>query len=145
ASFSPCSRVTAVDPWENLSNSARKFMNRILAVAVFILAFLSANSHGQATTVRQEPSSAPPREGVSAIPDKSTKLTIRTTVITNDLSVKVVPKLALRIEPETGDPVRVSSSLGGSATLDLLPGRYRVKSTQGLDFESKHFEWDVVV
>jgi len=70
-------------------------------------------------------------------------LTIKAAVITNDLSVKAIPKLTLSLEPETGPPIPLSTNFDGVATIDLSPGSYRVKSTRGLDFESKHFDWDV--
>jgi hypothetical protein len=73
------------------------------------------------------------------------KLTIKSTVITNDLSVKIVPKLALSIELENGTPLPVSTSLEGAATVDLPVGKYHVKSTRGVDFEAKHFDWDVPI
>jgi S1-C subfamily serine protease len=81
-----------------------------------------------------------PAEGLNA-----TKLTVKTSVIANDLSVKVVPKLALSIKPESGAPILVSSSLEGSVTIDVSPGKYRVTSVRGVDFESKHFDWDISV
>lgn len=73
------------------------------------------------------------------------RLTIKTTVITDDLSVKVVPKLALSIDPENGAPIQISSSVEGIVNVDLLPGKYRIKSVRGVDFQSKHFDWDVVI
>jgi S1-C subfamily serine protease len=76
-------------------------------------------------------------------PTETAILTIKTTVVTNDLSVKIVPKLALSIESEHGAPIQLSSSAEGTARVDLEPGKYRMKSTRGLDFESKHFDWDV--
>jgi S1-C subfamily serine protease len=75
----------------------------------------------------------------------SSKLTIKTTVITNDLNVKAVPKLGLSIEGDSGTPIQLSSSIEGIAIVNLAPGKYRVKSTRGIDFESKHFDWDVKV
>ncbi len=74
---------------------------------------------------------------------RTARLTIKTTVIADDLSVKVVPKLALTIEPETSTPIQISSDHDGTASVDLAPGKYRIKSIRGLDFESKHFDWDV--
>jgi S1-C subfamily serine protease len=85
--------------------------------------------------------SATAEEG-APVADKA-QLTIKTTVVTNDLSVKSVPKLALTIESETGNPIQVSSSFEGVARVDLFPGKYRVRSVRGVDFESKHFDWDV--
>lgn len=87
---------------------------------------------------------APPSEAAKVEgPAGTARLTIKTTVITDDLSVKVVPKLALSIEAEGGAAVQISSSLEGAASIDLSPGKYRIKSVRGLDFESKHFDWDV--
>jgi S1-C subfamily serine protease len=79
----------------------------------------------------------------TAMAQETARLTIKATVVTNDLNVKSVPKLALSIEPESGQPAQISTSLEGNATIDVPPGRYRVKSIRGLDFESKHFDWDV--
>jgi len=76
---------------------------------------------------------------------ETARLTIKTTVITNDLNVKLVPKLALSVETESGAPIPVSTNYDGIAVVALAPGNYRVKTTRGLDFESKHFDWDVAV
>lgn len=76
---------------------------------------------------------------------ETAKLTIKAAVITNDLSVRPIPKLALSIEPEVGSPIQLSTNSDGVAITDLPFGKYRVKSTRGLDFESKHFDWDVAI
>lgn len=78
-------------------------------------------------------------------PQETATLTIKATAITNDLSVKAVPKLGLSLESEAGPPIPISTNFDGIATLDLAPGSYRVKTTRGLDFESKHFDWDVAL
>lgn len=82
---------------------------------------------------------------VPANDSRMAKLTVKTTVIANDLSVKIVPKLALSVEPESSAPILVSSSLEGSVMVDVPPGKCRVKSTRGVDFEGKHFDWDISV
>jgi S1-C subfamily serine protease len=114
----------------------------ILVVATFQLSVISTQGQSPAD---QNRSAVPGPEG-TPVGEKSIalgKLTIKTTVITDDLAVKVVPKLALTIEPEIGTPVQISSSLEGTAIVDLPAGKYRVRSARGLDFESKHFDWDI--
>ena len=76
---------------------------------------------------------------------QTAKLTIKTTVITNDLRVKIVPKLALSVEPDAAQPILVSTSLEGNVTLDVPLGKCQVKSIRGVDFEAKHFDWDVPI
>jgi hypothetical protein len=117
----------------------------ILILAVFHWSVVFAQDKAPTpltSTAEVSPKSTSADDGSASV-GKVAKLTIRTTVITNDLAVKVVPRLALSIEPQTGTPIQVSSSLEGSAIVELAPGTYRVKSTRGLDFESKHFDWDV--
>jgi S1-C subfamily serine protease len=121
-----------------------------LAVLVMIFPWTWVAAQDQ-TPVVQTPATthdAGPSSGHSVVegatPVATTaKLTVKTTVIANDLSVKVVPKLALTIESESGTAVQISSSLEGAASVELPAGKYRIKSTRGLDFESKHFDWDV--
>jgi len=79
----------------------------------------------------------------AASSQESAKLTIKAAVVTNDLSVKPVPKLALSIEPETGSPTLASTNFEGVATIDLPPGKYSIKTIRGIDFESKHFDWNI--
>jgi S1-C subfamily serine protease len=74
---------------------------------------------------------------------QTAKLTIKTTIITNDLTVKIVPKLALTVEPEAGAPISVSTDFDGTIAVDVPLGKCRVKSARGVDFEGKHFDWDV--
>src|SRR5947208_17143951 len=82
---------------------------------------------------------------IAASSQQSAKLTVKAAVVTNDLSVKPVPKLALSIDPEVGPPTLLSTNFEGVATIDLPLGKYRVKTTRGIDFESKHFDWDVAL
>lgn len=97
-------------------------MKKVLFFSLFIcLTVLPANSQDTAT------------------------LTIKVAVVTNDLNVKAVPKLVLSIEPEAGSPIALSTNFDGVATADLPVGRYRVRSVHGLDFQSKHFDWDIPV
>jgi S1-C subfamily serine protease len=113
-----------------------------VVVAFALCALVAAQDQ---TSVAKDPAAAQevaPVEGPAPAAG-TVKLTIKTTVITNDLSVKVVPKLALTIEAENGIPIQISSSLEGIASIGLSPGKYRIKSVRGLDFESKHFDWDV--
>ena len=99
-----------------------------------ICSLLVANFIASAQTVESQPPEGNPQAAT---------LTIKSAIIANDLSVKIVPKLALTVEPENGALISVSTSLEGSATIDLPLGRYRVKSIRGIDFEGKHFDWDV--
>jgi S1-C subfamily serine protease len=74
---------------------------------------------------------------------QTAKLTIKSALITNDLTVRTVPKLALIIEPEAGAPVSASTNFEGNLTVDIPLGKYRLRSTHGVDFENKHFDWDI--
>jgi S1-C subfamily serine protease len=80
---------------------------------------------------------------IASSSQETAKLRIEAAVITNDLNVKVVPKLELSVEPEAGSPIHLSTDFEGVAAIDLPVANYRIKTTKGLDFESKHFDWDV--
>jgi S1-C subfamily serine protease len=115
----------------------------------FLIIILVISQWPSVAALGQPPASqnVAPAQGTAVVgstqaPDAA-RLTIKTTVIADDLSVKVVPKLALTIASENGAPIQVSSSLEGSVSVDLLPGRYRINSVRGVDFQSKHFDWDV--
>jgi S1-C subfamily serine protease len=121
-----------------------------LTVIVLISQWTSAEVQGQSPVVHNpsfDQKDGPPKrtavEEDQASVARATRLTIKTTVIGDDLSVKVVPKLGLTIECETAAAVQISSDHDGIANVDLAPGKYRIKSARGLDFESKHFDWDV--
>jgi S1-C subfamily serine protease len=121
-----------------------------VVVAIALCALVAAQDQ---TSVAKDPATAqeaPPPNGAAIVgnppPSAGTvRLTIKTTVITNDLSVKVVPKLALSIEAENSVPIQISSSLEGVASIDLSPGKYRIKSVRVLDFESKHLTWTLAL
>jgi S1-C subfamily serine protease len=118
-------------------------MKRLLPLALLFV--ISGSAYSQQQTSTQNAIS----NATAATTDRSehnvANLTIKTTVITNDLNVKTVPKLALTVESESGTPIQLSSNLEGTAIIQLAPGRYQVRSVRGVDFESKHFEWDVAV
>jgi S1-C subfamily serine protease len=121
-------------------------------ILIVALAQLTNSSKAQENNATPAAPAVPLRAGAqnSSSQDAGTlsklaSLTINTTVIANDLSVKVVPKLSMNVQPESGNPIQISSSLEGIAKVDLLPGTYHIKSTRGVDFESKHFDWDVRV
>ena len=115
----------------------------IFAIAQSVLVAAQDQAPVAQTPASVQEAAPPGGAAMAEGPAGTARLTIKTTVITNDLSVKVVPKLALSIEPESGDPIQISSSLDGSVNIYVSLGKYRIKSVRGLDFESKHFDWDV--
>jgi S1-C subfamily serine protease len=69
-------------------------------------------------------------------------------VIDRDLNVKPIPKFVFSLEL-VGDQLsnaevqKLTTGLDGSVEIQLSPARYRIVSARPLDFEGKHFTWDL--
>jgi S1-C subfamily serine protease len=79
------------------------------------------------------------------------KVNFKTALVDKDLNVKPVPKFSLVVQKidataatETAiSNMPVTTGFDGTASLNLLPGDYVVKSQQALVFEDKTYEWVV--
>jgi len=79
------------------------------------------------------------------------KVNFKTALVDKDLNVKPVPKFSLVVQKidasdqteTTVSNMPVTTGFDGTASLNLLPGDYVVKSQQALVFEDKTYEWIV--
>jgi S1-C subfamily serine protease len=80
---------------------------------------------------------------VSSQAEKAT-LKIRVVLVDGDLNQKPVPRLLLRVERvdlADAETVPVRTSFDGTAQVMLAPGRYRVATADGIDYQGKRFQW----
>lgn len=111
-----------------LANSPRaevKFVRRLALLATFLLA-VSCSAHAQVAGVHFK---------------------VRAVLVDKDLNQKPVPHLALSLQraDAPGEPVAMKTSLDGSAEATLPPGKYKLTTPQPLDFQGKHYQWELNV
>jgi len=77
------------------------------------------------------------------------KINVRAILVDKDLNQKPVPHLALVLAAADGNSPDISLSaktdFGGNAEFQAPPGKYRVATPQGIDFQGRHYEWDMEV
>jgi S1-C subfamily serine protease len=77
-----------------------------------------------------------------------TKIKVRVILVDKDLNQKPVPHLTLLFaaRAENSDsPREVKTDFSGNAELQLLPGKYQLKSPQGVDFGGHYYAWDMEI
>ena len=75
-------------------------------------------------------------------------VTLKVSVVDNDLNLKNVPKFALvirKLDDQTSSGIRVITSADGQAVISLLPGRYAIASEQPLVFQNRNFRWNITI
>lgn len=128
------------------------FKRSVLLVVFLVVSFIVF-----AQTVSPPPMSAsqtasPPQAQLS-LPTNTdaqttVKLTVKAMVIDRDLNVKPIPKFVFSLEL-IGDQLdkteaqTLTTRLDGSVEIQLSPARYRIVSAKPLDFEGKHYAWDL--
>jgi S1-C subfamily serine protease len=75
-------------------------------------------------------------------------LTVKAMVIDRDLNVKPIPKFVFSLELITdqvgkAEAQLLTTKLDGTVEIQVSPARYRIASAKPLDFESKHYSWDM--
>lgn len=76
---------------------------------------------------------------------QSATLNVRVVLFDGDLNQKPVPRLLLRAERLdgiSGEPVTVRTGFDGTAELALAPGRYRITTPDGIQFQSRRYQWN---
>src|SRR5713226_1569398 len=75
-----------------------------------------------------------------------TKIIIRAILVDKDLVQKPAPRLTITFTPGEGsldEPTGVKTGFDGSAETQLKPGKYRLATPQGLDFQGHHYVWEL--
>src|SRR2546426_2354920 len=75
-----------------------------------------------------------------------TKVIIRAILVDKDLAQKPAPRLTITFTPWEGsadEPTGVKTGFDGSAETQLKPGKYRLTTPQGLDFQGHHYVWEL--
>src|SRR5229473_2971558 len=75
-----------------------------------------------------------------------TKVVIRAILVDKDLVQKPAPRLTITFTPGEGspdEPTGVKTGFDGSAETQLKPGKYRLTTPQGLDFQGHHYVWEL--
>ncbi len=78
----------------------------------------------------------------------TSKLTVKALVIDRDLNAKPIPKFVFNLQVVTdqvdkAEVQTITTRLDGTVEIQLFPGRYRIVSAKPLDFEGKHYSWDM--
>lgn len=116
-------------------------INRSIFAVVFILFSL----RGFAQTA--SPQSGQQELGpLMSVGDQVT-LTVKAMIIDRDLNVKPIPKFVFSLQRTdqdgNGDAQTLTTKLDGTGEIHLPPARYRIVSAKPLDFEGKHYSWDM--
>lgn len=75
---------------------------------------------------------------------ESAKLKVRVVLVDGDLNQKPVPRLLLKVERADGaggEAVAVRTGFDGTAEIALAPGRYRIATPDGIEFQGQRYEW----
>lgn len=79
---------------------------------------------------------------------KTAKVKIRAVLIDKDLNQKPVPKLAFVLAPfegPVGEPVTGKTGFDGNGELQLAPGKYRLSTSEPVEFQGKKYSWDLEI
>ncbi|MBI1739724.1 MAG: trypsin-like peptidase domain-containing protein [Candidatus Koribacter versatilis] len=123
-------------------------INRSVLPMLFLAASLGISAQTVSTPSTSSPQNAATRQQL-APPTNTTdqsmvKLTVKAMVIDRDLNVKPIPKFVFSLEViGTGATQLFTTKLDGTVEIQVSPGRYRIASAKPLDFESKHYSWDM--
>jgi S1-C subfamily serine protease len=72
-------------------------------------------------------------------------LKVRVMLFDGDLNQKPVPRLLLKVERAdgiSGETVTARTGFDGTLELALAPGRYRVTTPDGIEFQSRRYRWN---
>src|SRR5579863_3915574 len=74
------------------------------------------------------------------------KVKVRVILVDKDLNQRPVPHLTVVIAADPNDPnssLELKTDFSGAAEFQLPPGKYRMSTPQGVDFQSHHYAWEV--
>jgi len=79
---------------------------------------------------------------------QTSKIKVRVILVDKDLNQKPVPHLTLMLSAVSGNPdspQEAKTDFSGNAEFQAAPGKYRLSTSQGVDFAGHHYEWDVEI
>lgn len=80
--------------------------------------------------------------------EPSATVQVRAILVDKDLSQKPVPHLALRFSSlgeSNAPPTEVKTGFDGTASAQMKPGKYRLVSPEGIEFQGRRYTWDLEV
>ncbi len=78
--------------------------------------------------------------------DHTTSVHLRIILVDRELTQKPVPHLALKIislDRAAQAAVEIKTNFDGTAEIQLLPGKYRMQSPEGIEFAGSRYTWDL--
>ncbi len=79
---------------------------------------------------------------------RMSKLTVRVILLDKDLNQKPVPHVSIVLTSDPPDPAssrQLKTDFTGIAEMQAPPGKYRLTTPDGVDFQSHHYEWDTEI
>ncbi len=76
------------------------------------------------------------------------KVKVRVILVDKDLNQKPVPHLTIMLAADTNhpdSPHEVKTDFGGNAEFQAPPGKYRLTTPQGVDFQGHHYAWETEI
>jgi S1-C subfamily serine protease len=73
---------------------------------------------------------------------------LRVILVDKDLNQRPVPHLAVVFAADSNDPDRsheVKTDFEGHAEFQAAPGKYRLSTPQGVDFQGRHYAWEMEI
>jgi len=79
---------------------------------------------------------------------ESSKVKVRVILVDKDLNQKPVPRITVVLAADSIDPDsshEAKTDFGGNAEFQAPPGKYRMTTPQGVDFQGRHYAWDMEI
>ena len=76
------------------------------------------------------------------------KVKVRAILVDKDLNQKPVPHLTVVLAADSNDPDsshEVKTDFEGKAEFQAPPGKYRLSTPQGVDFQGHHYAWEMEI
>ena len=79
---------------------------------------------------------------------ETSKVKVRVILVDKDLNQKPVPHLTVVVAADSSSPDsshEVKTDFGGNAEIQTPPGKYRMTTPQGVDFQGRHYTWEMEI
>jgi S1-C subfamily serine protease len=79
---------------------------------------------------------------------ETSKVRVRVILVDKDLNQKPVPHLTVVLAADSNNPDssrEVKTDFGGNAEFQAQPGKYRMTTPQGVDFQGRHYAWETEI
>jgi S1-C subfamily serine protease len=79
---------------------------------------------------------------------RMSKVSVRVILLDKDLNQKSVPHLSIVLTPDaanSGNSRQMKTDFTGTAEMRVPPGKYRLSTPDGVDFQAHHYEWEMEV